>query len=117
MPAGKVDLVIEQGTRWQQSLQYLQPNGTPFDLAGYAVRMQVRPNHSSDVVLLELDNYAFGGITVDTTTGTISIDVPALTTAALDFTRAIYDIELSEQVAGTIRMVEGVVTLSREVTR
>lgn len=118
MPAGKLDLVIEQGATWRQSLQYLQANGTPFDLTGYDVRMQARRNHSSDVILFFIDTAA-GYITVDTSTATITLEIPANQTAAFQWSRAVYDIEIEDTVGsqGVARIVEGVITLSREVTR
>jgi hypothetical protein len=56
------------------------------------------------------------GIVVDAT-GTVTLALTAAQSAALDFDRAYYDIEIVSPAGVVTRLVQGTVTLSREVTR
>jgi hypothetical protein len=59
------------------------------------------------------------GIVVDAdpTTGRLTVSMSAAATAVLNFSRAVYDLELVPPASEPFRLLEGVVNLSREVTR
>lgn len=87
----------------------------PMDLTGMTARMQIRPKVTEATVLLELTDTH--GITLGGDTGVASLRIEAAETTTLDFKTAVYDLEL-EAVDGTVsRILQGVVTLSPEVTR
>lgn len=88
---------------------------TPLDLAGYTGRLQIRPQTSSNTVILELTTQN-GGIIIDNTLKTIGVNITATQTQALNFTSAVYSMEL---VKGTevITFINGSVSLVTEVTR
>lgn len=88
---------------------------TPLDLAGYTGRLQIRPQTSSSTVILELTTQN-GGIIIDNTLKTIGVNITATQTQALNFTSAVYSMEL---VKGTevITFINGSVSLVTEVTR
>jgi hypothetical protein len=89
---------------------------TPVDLTGYTGRMQVRPRVESSEVLLDL-NTANGGVILDTVTQAITIQMPAVTTAGIDWLEGVYDIEL-ESSGGRVELLAfGAVKVTREVTR
>lgn len=118
MPAERHDLTIEQGATWEQSVQQLQPGTeTPVDLTNYTARMQIRPNVSSDVVYVSLTSSPAAGITIAAATGTVTLRMSATETAALSWRDAVYDLELESSDGTVTRLIEGRVTLSREVTR
>ena len=77
--------------------------------------MQVREYTAATTTLLELTTEN-GRLTITEAQGIIAASVPAAITAALTFTRAVYDLEI---VAGAVvtRVIQGVVDLSKEVTR
>lgn len=87
------------------------------DLSSYSARMQIRERKDSADILLELttDN----GRLLLGTEGAITFNVEADDTAALDFDCAVYDLELIEPLPSTkvIRLIEGEITLSKEVTQ
>lgn len=87
----------------------------PVDLSGYTARMQVRASVAATDVLLELttDN---GGITLGSD-GTVTLQASAITTAALAWTRGMYDLELMDSAGVVTRLAAGSVAVSREVTR
>lgn len=93
------------------TLEYNQP----VDLAGYTARMQIRTKLDSDVVVHELTTEN-GGITLDNTTKTIALTIPASTTQTFDFTSSVYSIELVNGSEVT-PFATGNITLIKEVTR
>lgn len=87
----------------------------PVALAGFTARMQLRSSLTSGTVIAEYTT-ANGLIVLDTTPSTISIIVPAATTAGYGFSTAVYSLEM---VAGTqvFQLITGTITLVQEVTR
>ena len=111
------DLVINQGATFRYKFFIKQQDMTPVDITGSVVRMQIRPNHQSDEVLLDLGvaEYIFVS---DATLGEVSIEVPASVTKDLNFIAAYYDIELEYTETGYVyRFIGGKVRLSPEITR
>jgi hypothetical protein len=130
MSAGKYSFTIEQGATLQFEIQYKDSNNTPVDLTSYNGRLQVRPTvGSSDVYLtlsstLQSDNTGlnFSGSNGSTplSSGSIGIYVSAVTSSTLDFSNAYYDLEIysgSGNSEYVVRLLEGKVSLSKEVTR
>jgi hypothetical protein len=88
---------------------------TPVNLAGYTARMQIRPTLASTTIIQELTT-ANGGVVIDNVLKTITILISASQTTVLNFSTAVYSLEL---VAGTevVPFCGGNVTLVPEVTR
>ncbi len=88
----------------------------PVDLAGYTARMQIRPEVSSQEVLLELTT-ANGRIVLDNVAKAITMQVTAMDTAGIDWDEGVYDLEL-ESAGGKVELLSfGNVTIVYEVTR
>lgn len=130
MSAGKYSFTIEQGATLQFEIQYKDSNNIPVDLTSYNGRLQVRPTvGSSDVYLtlsstLQSDNTGlnFSGSNGSTplSSGSIGIYVSAVTSSNLDFNEAYYDLEIysgSGNSEYVVRLLEGKVNLSKEVTQ
>lgn len=116
MSATTFDITIEQGATFTLSLVWKDSAGTPINLTGWTARMQVRPSYGSDVVLLNL-NSTSGGITLGGLAGTIEVVGSATATAAITGRKAVYDIELVAPGGAVTRLLQGLATLSPEVTR
>mgnify|MGYP003348511795 CR=1 FL=1 len=116
MAAATYHLTIEQGTTWNQDLVWKDSTGTPRNLTGYTARLQMRPTASSDVAYVSMTTGG-GGITITANTGTINLLLSATATAVLDFSTAVYDLEAESSTGVVTRLMQGRVTLSREVTR
>lgn len=117
--AFRVNLSIDQGSDFDRT--FTLKNGpaesrTPVDLTGYTARMQVRQDIDDEDPLLELTTEN-GGIVLGDAAGTIQLVLTATQTAGLDFDSAVYDLELVSGAGRVRRLMRGVVTLSREVTR
>lgn len=88
----------------------------PVDLAGYSARMQVRPSVSSEVVLLELTS-ADNEIVVNDEDKVITISISAAESMELDFKTAVYSLEMIGTAGNVVTLVNGTVSLVKEVTR
>ena len=119
MPAAKLNLTIEQGATWRHSLSLKAGTGAQapaLDLTGYTARMQLRTELDAPDVLLELTT-TNTRITITPLEGRIDLLVSATDTTALEFDRAVYDLEMESAGGEVTRVLTGLVTLSRQVTR
>jgi len=115
MPAGKLDLTIEQGATFSKLLTWKDSAGVAVDLTGYTARMQIREvksNATSVISLVSPTDITLGGVA-----GTILIKITSTITTAITWTTAVYDLELIDGVGEVTRLVEGGVSVSFEVTR
>lgn len=115
MAAAKYKLKIEQGATLRQPFIWLA-GGAPVNLTGWTGRMQIRQDVTSSIALATLST-ANGGIVIDGPSGKFSMYMTAAQTAALSFDTAVYDLELVAVNGDVIRIIQGDVVLSPEVTR
>jgi len=121
MAAGKYNFTIEQGTTVNFELQYKDSSGSAIDLTDYSGRMQIRPDYADNtkksyIYLSSSLNDDNTGLNINGPAGTIGVYISATTSSALNFTTALYDIEL-ESGSVVTRLLQGTIKLSREVTR
>ena len=127
--AGKYNIVIEEGSTFGLDLLYKDSSGNRQNLSSYTGRMQIRDSPGGDLIDSTDSNIRIGhkeqngtfvtsGLGDATTThqSNISIEIFATHTANYDFEKAFYDIEI--QAGNHVeRVIEGSVTLSREITQ
>ena len=131
MAAGKYSFTIEQGTTVDFEIQYKDSNGSPVDLTGYFGRMMIRSNYADDnpTTYLTLSssrnsdgtglNFSGSNGSTPPTSGSIGVYIAACTSSALTFATAKYDLEIysgSGACPYTVRLLEGNVSLSKQVT-
>jgi len=131
MASGKYSFVIEQGATTNFEIQYNDANNNPIDLSDYTGRLQIRSTYAQDsgVLYLTLSSSKnpdgtgldFSGSNGQTppTSGSIGVYIAACTSSALTFNEAKYDLEIysgSGHCPFTVRLLEGNVKLSKEVT-
>lgn len=119
MPAGKLDLLIEQGATFRHTLivrQGSEATSPAANLTGYSARMQIRQELESTSFEIELTT-SNGRITITPLTGQIDLYISDDDTAALDFESAVYDLEIESVGGETTRLTQGKVKLSKEATR
>ena len=132
MAAGNYDFTIEQGATVDFAVQYKDSGSNPIDLSGYQARIQLRPTLGSSTIYITLSSSlgpcgtglnlsGSGGQSASTppSSGSIGVFISAMSSSQLTFTSALYDLEIasgSGNCAVVTRLLEGVVTLSKNVT-
>lgn len=89
----------------------------PLDLTGYTARMQIREKLDSTTFIKELTTDVGEGIEIDTANFKISITISATDTAAFTFSSAVYSLELVSSTGIVSPLLNGTLTLVKEVTR
>lgn len=113
MPAAKLNLLVEQGATFSKTLVWKDKNKRAINLTGYTARMQIRKTVGDATVIYELTT-ANGRITFPAA-GTIKLNIPAAVTSTLQ--SGVYDLEMIAPNGDVLRLIEGKVTVSPEVTR
>jgi hypothetical protein len=110
------DLTIPAGATYSQTINWKTGSPAAFvNTTGYTARMQLRTSYSAATASLELTTVN-GRISL-TNAGVITLSLTATETAALAAGRYVYDLELVSSGGVVTRLLEGVVTVSPEVTR
>ena len=131
MSAGRYSLYIEQGTTVNFEIQYKDVAGNPVNLTGYGARMQVRPTVDSSTIYLTLSSSLQPdgtGLNMSgslpykpLSSGSIGVYIASCTSSMLNFTDAVYDLEIfipnGTDCPTVTRILQGPVRLSKEVTR
>lgn len=116
MGAAKYDFTIEQGATFSKTFTWKDSTKTAVNLTGYTARMSIKLTKDDTTAIKSLlstgtsPNITLGGVA-----GTIIVAMTATETAALNFDKALYDLEMVNGVTIT-RLLEGDITLSKEVT-
>lgn len=116
MPAGSLDLTIEQGATYEKKFIWKDANSVLIPLTGYVARMQVRAVLADAEFLIELTTEN-GGIALGGANGEIDLLISATDTAAITWFTGVYDLELQDGSGKVTRLLEGKVKVKAEVTR
>jgi hypothetical protein len=116
---------LQQNLKMKQGSLFLQPlnvvdNGAVVVLTGYSARMQIREYKDSTDILAEYTDAtpaADGAITILASAGQVVIKVPGTASDDYDWGDAWYDLEIVSPTDGPICVMEGRISLVREVTR
>jgi hypothetical protein len=132
MAAGKYSFVIEQGATVNFEIQYKDSSGKPVNLTGYSGKMMIRSNYAdtNPTTYITLSsslnpdgtglNFSGSNSVTPPASGSIGIYIAACTSSTFTFATARYDLEIysgSGACPLTVRLLEGQVSLSPEVTR
>lgn len=124
------DLIILQGATFNpvffwtlkdaDSIEYCccqdEDKGTPVDLTGCTARLQARDSYASPTVLLDLSTED-GGIILGGDTGIIKLIISAEKTSLINWSRAVYDLEIKHSNGDVTRLMGGVISVSMGITR
>ena len=108
--ASKANLVIDQGATFSTDLYLTDTDGSPLLLNGYTAASQMRKWYTSS------NSSAVFTTFVNVESSFITLSLAANSTGALTAGRYVYDVEISD--GNTVsRVVEGIVTVTPQVTR
>lgn len=107
--ASKANLYIDQGTTFTTTVTVTDDDGNALDLNGYTGAAQIRKHYTSS-------NSVNFTVAITPATGEVTLSLTANATANLIAGRYVYDCELTT--GGSVsRIVEGIVTVTPQVTR
>jgi hypothetical protein len=108
--ATKANLVIDQGSTFSTDLNLSDENGDILSLSGFTANSQIRKWYTSTNAAATFTT----SINVDS--GSITLTLTANQTSNLVAGRYVYDVELNDG-NEVSRIVEGIVTVTPQVTR
>lgn len=115
MIAGRLNITIQQGATFSNTIFLKDDDGNPIDLSGASVRSQIRPAYdSSSFVAFDIS------IVAPATNGEILWEMDASTTEGINLSLGtiwVYDVEV-EYASGVVqRILQGSAIISPEATR
>lgn len=116
MPAAKIKLKMEQGATFRQPFDWAT-NGVPVNMTGCKARMQMRTTVESPEVIHELTTENGGINILNAEIGKFELYISASNTSSFNFDLCVYDLEVESPNTDVTRLIEGEVSLSKEVTR
>lgn len=108
--ATRVNIVIDQGTDFETSITLTDASGDQLDVTGMTAASQIRKTHSSSNSVSFITALA-------NNTGSLTLSLNNSTTSSMTAGRYVYDVELTDSSNVVSRILEGVVTVTPEVTR
>jgi hypothetical protein len=108
--ATKANLVIDQGATFLVELDLKDENGDILVLSGYTANSQIRKWYTSSNATASFTT------SINAESGAVSLSLSANQTSSLTSGRYVYDVEIQNGSSVT-RIVEGIVTVTPQVTR
>jgi hypothetical protein len=109
--AAKANIVIDQGADFSTTIT-VEDNGSAVDLTGYSANGHIRKHYTSSTAYPLTCTFD-----ADRTTGKLAISLGRTTSSAMEAGRYVYDVEITSAANTRSRLVEGIVTITPEVTR
>lgn len=106
----KANIVIDQGSTFSTELNLTDENGDALILTGYTCESQMRKHFTSS-------NAVSFTTEITPSTGVITLSLTSSQTENLVAGRYVYDVELTDSANSVSRIVEGIVTVTPNVTR
>lgn len=119
MSAGSYNFEIEQGVDFSRTFTLKDSLSVAVNISAYTFRLMARNDYGDVTPVISLSTVSPpGGIAIvgDGSAGQFTITMSAAATALLNFSSLKYDLE---SVNGGVvkRLIEGIITLSKEVTK
>lgn len=106
--AQKINITLDQGTTFNTSFVIVDEGDAPVDFTGYTANSQMRKSYSSSA--------SFPFTVSLSNTGVVVLSMSANVTNTVTAGRYVYDVEV-ENGGVRSRIVEGIVTVTPQVTR
>jgi hypothetical protein len=105
------NLYIDAGSTFSAIITVRGSDGNPINLIGFTVASQIRKSYGS------LNAYSFTTSVYDAATGKVRILLPAETSSSIKPGRYLYDIEITSSIGEKLRVLEGIVLITPEITK
>lgn len=108
--ATKANLLIDQGTTFSTTITVSDDDGNALNLEGYTGAAQLRKHYTSS-------NSVSFNVSISGTTGEVTLALAANATTLITPGRYVYDCEITSGSGVVSRILEGIITVTPEVTR
>lgn len=105
------NIYIDAGSTYSAIVNVRNGDGTPINLTGFTIAAQIRKSYGS------LNAYNFTCSVFDAATGKVRMVLPASTSSNIKPGRYLYDIEVTSPLGEKLRVVEGIVLITPEITK
>lgn len=105
------NLYVDAGSTYSNIISVTASNGAPLNLTGYTVASQIRKSYQSSTA------YSFNASVHDATNGKIRLQLTPSQSEAIPAGRWLYDVEITSPVGSKTRVVEGIVTVTPQITQ
>lgn len=114
--AGRYDFTIDRNSHVPFSAVWKDASGAVMNLSSYTAKFSMRTTPSSTTETY-VRSTAASTITITALSGKVEFTIPASDTMAFTAGRYVYDLLLTNASGVQTRLLEGVITISPEVTR
>ena len=105
------NLFVDAGSDYSNIITVSATNGQALNLTGYTVASQMRKSYGSSTV------FNFTSSVYEAANGKVRLQLPAETSSSIPAGRWLYDVEITSPSGTKTRVVEGIVTITPEITR
>jgi hypothetical protein len=105
------NLFVDSGSDYSNIITVASTTGQPLNLSGYTVASQMRKSYSSSVV------HDFTATVYNAQNGKVRLQLAAAQSSAIPSGRWLYDVEITSPSGAKTRVVEGIVTISSQITQ
>lgn len=106
----KANIVIDQGSDFSTTITVTDDSGSTVDLTGYTASGQIRKHYTASTA-------TDFSTSVNASGGTVTLSLARSVTSAMEAGRYVYDVEITSAANTRSRLVEGIATITPEVTR
>jgi hypothetical protein len=105
------NLFVDAGANYSNIITVAASNGQALDLTGYTVASQMRKSYQSSTA------YNFSASVYQAASGKVRLQLTDTQSAAIPAGRWLYDVEITSPSGTKTRVVEGIVTVSPQITQ
>lgn len=106
------ELTIDQGATFETTIDLIADDGSAVNVAGYLFQGQIRKSYYSGSAAAD-----FIIQPVNEATGNVKIYLSPETTSGIQPGRYVYDVKMTDTANVVTRIVEGIVTITPQVTK
>lgn len=110
--ASYVELTIDQGATFSTTIDLANDDGTAIDVTNYTFDSQIRKSYYSANATANLEITILNAVA-----GNLLISIDAANTANIKAGRYLYDIKMTKDTGDVVRVIEGIVTITPQVSR
>jgi hypothetical protein len=105
------NLFVDAGSNYSNIITVTATNGLALDLTNYTVKSQLRKSYTSTIA------YSFTANIQSAIEGKVRLQLTAAQSEAIPPGRWLYDVEITSPAGNKTRVIEGIVTITPQITQ